>query len=306
MPLHPQCQLFLDMLAARNAPAWNELLPAQGREIFGSLQALWGDGPAVARVVEYVTPSKVALRVYVPDTAPAVSPAVLYMHGGGWVLGNIDTHDALCRHLAVEAGCSVASVAYRLSPATKFPGPVDDCFDALRFLADQAAVLGIDPQRLAVAGDSAGGNLAAALALKARAEGGPNLKLQLLLYPVIEPNFESGSYLQFAEGYGLSRAVMIWFWEQYMRSADDMQHPLAVPTQAESLAGLAPAHIVTAEYDVLRDEAELYAQQLIDAGVPTTLEQYDGMLHGFIHLAGIFDGGRQALKDVGRVLRAAL
>jgi len=230
----------------------------------------------------------------------------LYMHGGGWVLGNLDTHDALCRQLAAESDCVVVAVDYGLSPESKFPEPLDDCFDVLNYVIEHCGALGIDTERLAVAGDSAGGNLAAALALKTSQQGGPKIEMQLLIYPVIEPNFESESYQLFADGFGLSRPVMQWFWQQYLADQNQLQDPLAVLTRAETLTGLPRAHVITAEYDVLRDEGELYAQLLTAAGVPTTVKRYDGMLHGFIHFGGVFDASQVALQEIGQVLRAQL
>jgi acetyl esterase len=198
----------------------------------------------------------------------------------------------------------VFSVDYALSPESPFPKPLDDCYSATRHVADRASDFGIDANNVAVVGDSAGGNLAAAVSLRARDEAGPKIKLQVLIYPVIEPDFESESYLEFAEDHGLSRATMQWFWEQYM--GEQASGWLSVPSKADSHAGLPAAHVITAEYDVLRDEGEAYARRLSAAGVQITSKRYDGNLHGFVHFAGMFDDGMTATNDIAQILKSQL
>jgi len=300
MPLHPQAQQFLNDLAEQNPPGWDELQPQQGRDVFASLAGLFGDAEPVQRVEQHDN-----LRLYVPEgTGPF--PAIVYFHGGGWVLGSVETHDALCRRLANAAACVVASVDYRRSPEAKFPEPLQDCYAATSRIAKQAEQFGIDAERIAVAGDSVGGNLAAAVALMARDKGGPAIHFQLLIVPVLSHDFGSGSYNEFAEGFALTKATMEWFWEQYLTAAEDGRNPLASPLLAEDLHGLPPAHVVTAEYDVLRDEGEAYVARLKEAGVRTTHRRYDGMIHGFMHFAGVFDVGKQSVLDVAAVLRNAM
>ncbi len=305
MPLHPQARIFLDEIAAQKRPDWCEMMPAEGREAFAGLTDLFGAGEPVHRVEELAISEDVTARVYKP-AATGPLPAVIYFHGGGWVLGDRHTHDTLCRRLSNQAHCMVVSVDYRRAPEHKFPEPLDDCYAATRYVADHAAELQVDPRRVAVAGDSAGGNLAAAVALMARDRGGPKVSFQLLIYPVMQPDFETQSYLDFADGFGLTRRSMIWFWEQYLASHGDGRQPYAAPLLASDLRNLPPAHVITAEYDVLRDEGESFAACLAAAGVPTTTRRYPGLIHGFTHCAGIFDDGRKSVDDAAAVLRKAL
>lgn len=303
MPLHKQARAFLDAIAEQNPPGWEEMSPQQGREVFNGFGDLFGQGPELARVEDQTLPGEVNVRVYC-DTPGQTRPAVIYFHGGGWVIGSVETHDALCRRIAKTSLCTVISVDYALAPENRFPKPLEDCYQATEHVANHASDFCIDADNIAVAGDSAGGNLAAAVAIKARDEAGPRIKLQVLIYPVIQPNFETESYRQFAEGHGLSRAGMQWFWQQYI--SDLSPGPLAAPATAVSLQGLPAAHVITAEYDVLRDEGEAYARQLSAAGVPTTSRRYDGNLHGFVHFAGMFDDGIKATDDIAQVLKAHL
>lgn len=302
--MDPQVKKYLDVSAAQNRPGWEHIPPAKGREMFSSLKALFGEGPELARVEDHSMANGVTLRAYHPSEASRL-PCVMYFHGGGWVIGDIGTHDSLCRRLAHEANCVVVSVDYRLAPEHKFPAALDDCFDATRHVVERADKFGIDPTRIAVAGDSAGGNLAAAVAIKARDIGSPAIRFQLLLYPVVEPEFETNSYMERAEGFGLRRSTMMWFWEQYLGDDAHRQNAYAVVTRTH-LADLPAAHVITAEYDVLLDEGEAFAAKLEAAGVPTTLKRYDGVIHGFMHLAGILDIGREATSDAALVLKEAL
>ncbi len=303
MSLDPQAVSFLENIAAQNPPQWQDLPVTEGRELFDSLGHLYGTPLALPRIDKLATPDGIPLRLYAA-TEHDRQPAVVYFHGGGWVLGNLDSHDALCRRLAFESKCTVISVDYRLSPEHRFPVPLEDCYSATRFVLEHAEELGVDPDRLAVAGDSAGGNLAAAVCLRARDENGPAIQLQVLMYPVIEANFDSNSYQEFAAGFGLSKANMIWFWDQYLANGSDTNHPLAAPAKAADLAGLPAAHVITAEYDVLRDEGEAFARQLSAAGVTVSSQRYQGQLHGFIHLSGAFDAAAVAIADIGKILNA--
>ena len=297
MPLHPQAKEFLDGLKEQNAPSWEELTPNQGRELFASLTDLFGEAPDVLRVQDLDD-----LRIYTPD-GDGPFPAVVYFHGGGWVLGDRRTHDALCRRLANAAACVVVSVDYSRAPEYKFPTPLENCYRATRFVAQNSEQFQIDAERIAVAGDSAGGNLAAGVALMARDQGSPAIRFQLLIYPVLNHNFDTASYHKFAEGFGLTKAAMRWFWEQYLDSADDGRLPYCSPLAADDLSGLPAAHVITAEYDVLRDEGEAFVAKLKASAVATTHERYDGMIHGFTHFSGVFDAGRQSVEDAAAVLR---
>lgn len=296
MPLHPQAQAFVDQLALDNPPGWDELGVEKAREVFLTFQPMVGEAPQLSRVEDHRLPSGVPIRLYCDQSDP--TPVVMFFHGGGWVLGSVDTHDAFCRRLAKSSGCTIVSVDYGLSPENAFPGPVNDCYQATQFVHENATKLGVDGSRMAVAGDSAGGHLAAAVAIRAKNNGGPELALQVLLYPVIEPNFETESYQAFASGFGLTRVNMMWFWNQFLGGAT--ASPDAVPSHADSHVGLPPTMVLTAEYDVLRDEGVQYAQQLKDAGVEVSHRQQAGMLHGFLHLAGVFDTGAEVAIELGR------
>ncbi len=296
MPLHPQVKQFLDDLAEQKVPSWEELTPAEGREVLASLSDLCGEAEPVAKVEDIES-----LRVYTP-TGNGPFPALVYFHGGGWVLGDLDTHDSLCRRLANAACCVVVSVDYRRSPEAKFPAALEDCYAATQRAAEHAEQFNIDASRIAVAGDSAGANLAAAVALMARDQGNLPIHFQLLIYPVMSHGCDTSSFNEFAQGFGLTKVAMMWFWQQYLESDEDGKNPYASPLLADNLRGLPPAHIVTAGHDVLRDEGEAYAARLIEAGVPTTQIQYEGMIHGFVNLAGLFDTSKQAARDIATVL----
>ena len=300
--VHPQVRSYLDALAAQNRPGWETLPPAAGRALFASLTGVFGEGPELYRVENRTIAGHVPVRVYWPSEDDHL-PVVVYFHGGGWVLGNLDTHDSLCRRLACDSGCVVVAVDYRLAPDARFPAAFDDSFAATAYVSEHADEFHIDPARLVVAGDSAGGNLAAAVAIRAAEVGAPAIRSQVLIYPVVEPNFETPSYLAHAEGFGLSRRTMMWFWEQYLASEEDALSHYAVPSRAANLSQLPPAHVITAEYDVLLSEGESYAERLEAAGVATTIRRYDGMIHGFVHFSGVFDVGRQAVSDIAGHLR---
>lgn len=302
MTLHPQAQQFVDNLRKNPRPGWEEMGVEEARETFQLFEPFYGAAPEVARVQDLHTASNVPLRFYCDQEESC--PVVLYFHGGGFVLGDIRSHDALCRRIAKQSGCAVVSVEYRPSPENRCPGPVDDCYEALCHVVEIAGELNIDPSRIAVAGDSAGGHLAASVSILAREESGPKISLQVLLYPLTEPNFETDSYNQFASGFGLTKANMQWFWDQFLGGNEPDWR--AAPTMAESHADLPPAFVVVAEYDVLRDEGLAYAEQLRDAGVDVVVKRYAGMLHGFIHFAGVFETGIAATEEVSDVIRQAL
>lgn len=295
MTLHPQSQNFLDQLAAKRGPGWHEMPVNESRELFDSLTAVFGEGPDLHAIEDQVIGDGISVRIYRPTDQPD-QPVIVFFHGGGWVLGNLQSHDTVCRNLAKASACTVVSVDYRLAPEHKYPAALDDAFAATRYIAENASAMGVDAARLVVAGDSAGGNLAAAVALKARDENGPAIVKQVLIYPVIEPNFMTDSYLGCGEGYGLTRTTMQWFWEQYITGgAADRRYVCLSNADA---VGLPPAFIMTAEYDVLRDEGENYAALLRKAGVEVTLKRYPGMLHGFVHFAGVFDDALQAIHHI--------
>jgi acetyl esterase len=240
-----------------------------------------------------------SVRIYAPDERPPF-PVLLYFHGGGWVVGDLDTHDGVCRSLARRAEAVVVAVDYRRAPETPFPGPLEDALAALRWLSRNAPALGGDPARVAVGGDSAGANLAAALALRVRDEGGPPIRLQLLVYPVTDSDFETATYREFAEGYGLTRANMRWFWDCYVPAPAARSHPYAAPLRAPDLRGLPPALVLTAEFDVLRDEGEAYARRLHEAEVPVRCLRFCGLTHGFIRMGAVYPQADHALTVLAR------
>jgi acetyl esterase len=237
------------------------------------------------------------LRIYTP---PGLGPfpLMVFFHGSGFVVCSLDTHDAMCRNLCAGAGCVVVSVDYRLAPEHKFPAAPDDCLAATRWAVMNAGALGADPGRVVVAGDSAGGNLAAVTALRARDEGGPRLVGQLLMYPVTDYHVPgTPSMAENAEGYGLTRKGMAWFWDHYLPGPSDAANPLACPLRASDLGRLPPALVITAEYDPLRDEGELYGAALRKAGVPVETFRWDGVNHGFFFFVGVVDKSEAAMDQ---------
>ena len=306
MPLHPTAVSFLKEIAEADAPAWSEMPPAQGREIFSGFTELFGEGPEVQAVENLCTEDGVSMRLYRPQ-AQSPLPAVVFYHGGGWVLGDLETHDPLCRRLACSSNRIVLSVDYRLAPENRYPAAADDCYSALLYVGRHANTLGIDVNQVAVAGDSAGGNLAAAVAMRARDEQlSPNVQCQVLIYPVIEPDFETESYKAYGADHMLTKDTMQWFWQQYLGSLDDVTVSSAQygALLHQDLSNLPPSLVMTAEYDVLRSEGEAFAEQLQRAGNNTQLRQYDGMLHGFVHFSGLFELGVQAIDDMAAYLQA--
>jgi acetyl esterase len=306
MPLDPQARALIDRLDALNLPRAGEVPPARAREITRERSAALPREP-VAAVRDHRVPvagGEIVVRVFTP-AGPAPRPGLVYFHGGGWVTGDVETHEGICRHLANGARCVVASVDYRLAPEFPFPAAAEDAYAATRWVAAHAADLGIDARRLAVCGDSAGGNLAAVVALMARDRGGPRLALQVLVYPATDGDLDTPSYRENAEGYILTRDAMRWYWDQYVPDPAARAHPHVSPLRAPSLAGLPAALILTAEYDPLRDDGERYARRLAEAGVPVTLTRYPGMVHSFFRLTNVLDAARRAVAEVTAALDKA-
>ncbi|PYM91277.1 MAG: acetyl hydrolase [Candidatus Rokuibacteriota bacterium] len=312
MALDPQARAVLELIIKSGRPPYHQLSPKEARQLFRETRPASTPVPPEIGVVRNVLAegrhAAVPLRVYRPAGVAATTllPGLVYFHGGGWVIGDLDTHDVLCRQLTAEAGITVASVDYRLAPEHKFPAAVDDAWEATRWVASVADLLGIDARRLAVGGDSAGGNLAAVVALLARDAGAPAIAFQALLYPVTDLSAESRSYNDFADGYMLTRDSMRWFAAQYLAGKDEAMDWRASPLRAATLSGLPPALIVTAGFDPLRDEGEAYARRLRDAGVRVDYACYGGMLHGFVGMGRLLDSGNRAVSHIAASLREAL
>ncbi len=307
MPLDPQARAVLDQLEAANLPDLASVDPVVIRQLTDASVDL-SQGEPVAGVENRTLPGpagKIPVRIYTPEGS-APFPGVVYFHGGGFVYCSLDTHDGTCRSLANAAGCVVVSVDYRLAPENKFPAAPGDCFPATRWVSENGAEIGVDPTRIAVAGDSAGGNLASVVTLMARERRGPALAFQLLVYPVANYAFDTDSYRENAEGYLLTEKMMRAFWKHYLSDEAEAESPYASPLRAESLQGLPPAFVITAEFDPLRDEGEAYAKRLAEAGVAATAHRYSGMIHGFFSMGPSIERAQVAIADAGRALRTAL
>jgi acetyl esterase len=307
MALHPQCKAFLDQIAAAGGRPLHELSPVEARAN-AMPPELGGPEQPVYKVENRRIPGDgglIPLRIYYPfETAQL--PALVYFHGGGFVLGGLDMPDRTCRALANASGCAVISVDYRLAPEHAFPAAADDAFAATSFVAEHAPDFGVDPSLLAVGGDSAGGNLATVVALRARDAGGPSIAFQLLIYPWVDfTDVDSPSMREYAADHFLTAEVMEWFANHYVPAPIDRRQPWVSPARA-NLAGLPPAFVLTAECDPLRDQGEAFARKLQDAGVQVTAKRYDGMFHPFFSLGGIIDGGRTAVEDAAAALKTAL
>ncbi len=312
MALDPQVQAVIELVIKSGRPPYHQLSPKDARQLFRETRP--GSTPAppeiglVSDALADGPDGPIPLRVYRPRgvAAGAPLPGLVFFHGGGWVIGDLDTHDVLCRQLTAEAGITVVAVDYRLAPESKFPAAADDAWAATRWVVAHAERLGIDARRLAVGGDSAGGNLAAVVALLARDAGGPDIRLQVLLYPVTDVGVEWPSYQEFAEGYLLTSESMRWFIAHYLNVETEAADWRASPLRAASLAGLPPALIITAGFDPLRDEGEAYARALRTAGVRVDYACYGGMIHGFVPMGRLIDTGNRAVSHIAGSLREAL
>ena len=309
MSLHPQCQALVDAAAGAASPfATNEPRLARLAYDAGTLLYRHATPPlsSVANLVCAGPGGNLRLRVYRPKGAGTPAPVLVYFHGGGWVVGNLESHDHLCRYVAAKSDVVVVAVDYRLAPEHKFPAAYEDCLAATRWIAANAAELGLDAKRIAVGGDSAGGSLAAVTALAVRDEGWPMLRLQLLIYPSTNFTADTPSMRDNGTGYLLTRAAMEQFVDWYLPSRIARTDPRASPQLAPEHSGVAAAFIQTAEFDPLRDEAEIYADTLQRAGVASERKRYAGMVHGFMRMGGRVDGALEALDDAAGALRRAL
>ena len=304
-----QLKAMLEAVAASGAPDLGDLPPAAGREMYRQIFAQ-GDLPKADVMVDDRRidgpAGPLPIRIYTPRHRNGLRGVVLYCHGGGFVLGDLNIYDATCRTICADSNCVVVAADYRLAPEHPFPAAVEDCHAALAWLVTHAGEIGGDPRRLAVCGDSAGGNLSAVLALLARADG-IALRLQVLVYPVTSAaTGDLPSHTEFGEGYVLSRKAMQAFSRHYFGATGKAPDWRGAPLLADSLAGVAPALVMIGSYDVLRDDGVAYANALMEAGVPTTLVEYRGLSHGFINMAAFLPAGRLALDQVSAALRRAL
>ena len=305
MPLDPQVAALFELMQRADAPSYEEQTPVEARGRGDAAPTSFA--PMVARVEMFEAPGPnggVPVRVYTP-AGDGPFPALVLIHGGGWVVGSIWGYEATARLLANAAGCVVVSVEYRLAPEHKFPAAPEDCYAATKWTHDQAGLINVDTSRSAVAGGSAGGNLTAAVALMARDRGGPEFVFQVSIYPVIERDFTRPSYVENGQGPGLTQPAMAWFWDHYLADDADADHPYVCPLRAETLAGVAPALVITAEYDPLRDEGRAYADALREAGVAVTYSEYPGMAHGFFGWHAAVDKAKEAMAEVAAALRRA-
>jgi len=310
MPLDPQAALVIRLVKESGAPELWQLTPDQARAQYLVRVQRLEVKESIHRTQDRRIPGAgrdIPLRIYWPREAKPgeLFPVLLWFHGGGFVIGNLDTHDSVCRMLSGQADCMVVAVDYRLAPEFRFPAAVEDCHAALRWLALHASEIGADAKRIAVGGDSAGGNLAAVMAILARNDGFPGLALQLLIYPCTAPEPETPSHRQFADGYVLTRDGIVWFYKQYLSSAKDRNDFRFAPLVADDLSRLPPALVLVAGYDPLRDEGVDYAKRLIDAGNRVNLSNYEGMIHGFYLMGGAVDAAKRAVAQSAQALREA-
>jgi acetyl esterase len=307
-PLDPQVKVLLDQMAAANQPAFHSQSPVDARKAMEAMLNVLGPGPEVHKVEDRKIPgpvSEIPIRIYTPAGKP--NGILVYFHGGGWVVGDLASHDYVCRVFATETGCTVVAIDYRLAPEHKFPAGPDDCYAATQWVAKNAGSLGSDADHIAVGGDSAGGNLAAVVSLMARDRGGPRIRHQMLIYPVTDAAMDTPSYKEFtADGFVLSKLDMEWFWNYYIPNPKDRASPYASPMRAKDLKNLPPAHIITASHDPLRDEGEVFAELLKEAGNRVKVKRYEGVVHGFVSLQAAIDQGKTATRELAEELKASL
>jgi acetyl esterase len=305
MPLDPQAQALLEQMKAMGFTYTPELTVTRAREMVQAMLAVRPAGEPVASVEDRLIPGPagtIPIRIYTP-VGSGTFPVLVFFHTGGWMIGNLDSQDPLCRRITNRSGCIVVSVDYRLAPENPFPAAVEDSYEASTWVATHAAEFGGDPSRVAIVGDSAGGNLATVVALLARDRGGLDLAFQVLMFPATDFRLSTPSIEEMGEGYNVTKAQMMWIRNNYLSDQADRTNPLASPLLAPDLSGLPPALIIYAEYDPLRDDAEAYATRLKEAGVSVKASRYDGLIHDFPDL--FEEPGERALAEIASALRAA-
>jgi len=309
--LNPDAQKVLDLIRESGRPPYETLPPAEARELYRKSRfVLQPDPPPVAAVRDLAAPTphgEIPLRLYrgAGTVETAALPALVFLHGGGWVIGDLDTHDGVCRRLANAARCAVVAIDYRLAPEHKFPAAVDDAIGASDWIAANAARLGLDPRRLAVGGDSAGGNLAAVVCLNARDRGAPAFTFQMLIYPAVDMTMSLESHRVHTTGLPLTHATAVWFRELYLRGRDDQADWRASPLRARDLRGLPPAYVLTAGFDPLCTEGEAFARALEAAGVPVTLRHVPDQIHGFFTMGKLIAAAGTEIDAAGQALARA-
>lgn len=312
MSLDPQVKALLEAAARSGRTPINHFPPVEARVQFKEMRkTLLPPTPPIGAVEDFAIPGRhgtIPVRHYRPiESNPNEKlPLLIYFHGGGWVVGDLDSHDSLCRQLANGAQCAVVSVDYRMGPEHKFPAAVDDAEDVVRHVANHAAAFNIDPSRLALGGDSAGGNLATIVALLCRDKGGPAIKHQLLIYPATDMTMDRPSHFEFGEGYNLTRELMLYFRGHYLNDVTEIKDWRASPLFAADHSGLPPAHVITAGFDPLRDEGKAYADALSAAGVRVVYRCYEGMIHGFMTMSGVLSVANEAIADCAAELNRQL
>ena len=297
MPLDPQAKFSLEQRKAAGVPGQHEVSPEEARRMQEA--APRKPGPEIGSTQDKEIPGThgpIPIRIYTPEgTGPF--PITMWFHGGGWVIGDLDAEDTTARGTCSRVNAVVVSVDYRLAPETRFPGAVEDCYEATKWAVENSDSLGIDGSRVATTGTSAGGNLSGAVSMMARDLNGPAISHQVLFCPVIDFDFNRQSYIECAEGYGLTREAMIWYWNQYTGTGEDRSNPYAALIKASDLSGLPDATIIAAQYDPLVDEAVAYGDALKAAGVDTLSVVYDGMTHGFNNRTGVIDAAKEAMDQ---------
>lgn len=305
MTLDVATSALLQQMASSGAKPLHEMTPEEARGFGAQIAALAGPAPKMGRAEDVTIPvegGEIPLRILVPPQG--ARGIIVYLHGGGWVIGSIDEYDTMARKLAERTSCAVVLVEYRLAPEHRYPTASDDCFAALQWAsANKTTIAGRDDVPLIVAGDSAGGHLSAVMALKARDQGGPEIALQVLVYPVTDADFSTASYTDPSNQLILTREAMVWFWDHYVPDVEQRSDPEASPLRASSFSGLPPAVVLTAEHDVLRDEGEAYARKLEEAGVPVDFRRHEGQTHGFFSLL-VLPGSERGFQQVVKAVRA--